>query len=89
MPRDSSVYLEDIVRATERIAAYVAGHTWESFIVDAKPSARRLAEQLLGRDDFAAARFHSGSVAAPSGAPPFGVSIGVSTEGTDSADWLA
>ena len=36
MPRDSSVYLEDIVRATERIAAYVAGHTWESFIVDTK-----------------------------------------------------
>jgi uncharacterized protein with HEPN domain len=36
MPRDSSVYLDDIVTATERIATYVAGHTWESFIVDAK-----------------------------------------------------
>ena len=36
MPRDSSVYLDDIVTATERIAAYVAGHTWESFIADAK-----------------------------------------------------
>ena len=36
MPRDSSVYLDDIVTATERIVTYVAGHTWESFIVDAK-----------------------------------------------------
>lgn len=36
MSRDSSVYLDDIVTATERIAGYIAGHTWESFIVDAK-----------------------------------------------------
>ncbi len=36
MPRDSSVYLEDIVRAAERIASYAAGHTIESFTKDAK-----------------------------------------------------
>lgn len=36
MPRDSRVYLEDIVTAAERISAYVAGHTRESFAADAK-----------------------------------------------------
>jgi uncharacterized protein with HEPN domain len=36
MPRDSSVYLEDIVTAAERIAAYAADHTRESFGNDAK-----------------------------------------------------
>jgi uncharacterized protein with HEPN domain len=36
VPRDSSVYLEDIVTAAERIASYVAGHTRESFASDAK-----------------------------------------------------
>lgn len=36
MPRDSSVYLEDIITAAERIAAYIAGHTRESFEADAK-----------------------------------------------------
>lgn len=36
MPRDSSVYLEDIVTAAERIATYVAGHTRESFRTDGK-----------------------------------------------------
>ncbi len=36
MPRDSSVYLEDIVTAAERIASYVAGYTRESFGADTK-----------------------------------------------------
>jgi uncharacterized protein with HEPN domain len=36
MPRDSSVYLEDIVRAAERIATYAAGHTRQSLGADAK-----------------------------------------------------
>lgn len=36
MPRDSSVYLEDIVTAAERVAGYVAEHTLASFAADAK-----------------------------------------------------
>ena len=36
MPRDSSVYLEDIVTAVERIATYATEHTGESFRNDAK-----------------------------------------------------
>ena len=36
MPRDSSVYLEDIVTAAGRIATYVAGQTRESFASDTK-----------------------------------------------------
>jgi uncharacterized protein with HEPN domain len=36
MPRDSSVYLEDIVTAAERIASYVEGYTRESFGRDPK-----------------------------------------------------
>ncbi len=36
MPRDSRVYLEDIVTASERIAAYASGHTRESLGRDAK-----------------------------------------------------
>jgi uncharacterized protein with HEPN domain len=36
MPRDSSVYLEDIVTAAERIAGYIAGYTRESFATDPK-----------------------------------------------------
>jgi uncharacterized protein with HEPN domain len=36
MPRDSSVYLEDIVTAAERVATYVAGHTRDSFAADPK-----------------------------------------------------
>ena len=36
MPRDSSVYLEDIITAAERIAGYIAGHTRDSFAADPK-----------------------------------------------------
>ena len=36
MPRDSSVYLEDIITAAERIAGYVTGHTRDSFAADPK-----------------------------------------------------
>jgi len=36
MPRDSSVYLEDIITAAERIASYVEGYTRESFGADPK-----------------------------------------------------
>jgi len=36
MPRDSSVYLEDILTASERIASYVEGYTRESFGEDPK-----------------------------------------------------
>ncbi len=36
MPRDSSVYLEDILTATARITPYVEGYTRESFGNDAK-----------------------------------------------------
>ncbi len=36
MPRDSSVYLEDILTAAERIASYVEGYTRESFGDDPK-----------------------------------------------------
>jgi len=36
MARDSRVYLEDIVTAADRIAAYVTGHTHDSFVADAK-----------------------------------------------------
>lgn len=36
MPRDSSVYLEDIVTAAERIASYVEGYSRESFGGDPK-----------------------------------------------------
>lgn len=30
MPRDSRVYLEDIVTSAERVASYVEGHSWET-----------------------------------------------------------
>ena len=36
MPRDSSVYLEDILTAAGRIASYVEGYTRESFGDDPK-----------------------------------------------------
>ena len=36
MPRDSSVYLEDILTASERIASYVEGYTRERFGGDPK-----------------------------------------------------
>jgi uncharacterized protein with HEPN domain len=36
VPRDPSVYLEDIVTAAERIASYVEGYTRESFGKDPK-----------------------------------------------------
>lgn len=36
MPRDPSVYLEDILTASERIASYVEGYTRESFGQDPK-----------------------------------------------------
>jgi uncharacterized protein with HEPN domain len=36
MPRDSRVYLEDILAAADRIASYVAGHTYQSFANDGK-----------------------------------------------------
>ncbi len=36
MPRDSSVHLEDIVTAAERIASYVEGYTRQSFGDDVK-----------------------------------------------------
>lgn len=36
MPRDSSVYLEDIVTAAERIASYLEGYTRERFGDDVK-----------------------------------------------------
>lgn len=36
MARDSSVYLEDIVTAAERISTYVAGHSRETFGADTK-----------------------------------------------------
>jgi uncharacterized protein with HEPN domain len=36
MPRDSSVYLDDIVTAAERIASYVEGYTRERFGSDLK-----------------------------------------------------
>jgi uncharacterized protein with HEPN domain len=36
MPRDSSVYLEDILTAAERIASYVEGYTRERFGDDPK-----------------------------------------------------
>ena len=36
MPRDSRVYLEDIVTAADRIAAYVSGYTRETFGQDTK-----------------------------------------------------
>jgi uncharacterized protein with HEPN domain len=36
MPRDSRVYLEDIVTSAERVASYVEGHSWESFVADPK-----------------------------------------------------
>ncbi len=42
MPRDSSVYLEDVLTASERIASYVEGYTRESFGVDPKCRASRI-----------------------------------------------
>jgi len=36
MPRDSRIYLEDILAAADRIASYTTGHTYESFAADEK-----------------------------------------------------
>ncbi|MCL4820294.1 MAG: hypothetical protein KJ067_14195 [Vicinamibacteria bacterium] len=36
MPRDSRVYLEDIVTSAERVASYVEGHSRKSFVAGSK-----------------------------------------------------